>query len=294
MSSNNRWFGRRPSLFYPAMQDPLELQLELKLNELMEKEQNLKNREANLSQLEAGMEAQIRLINQQNLEIQNAEEALARREQVLESKTVQLNKKEKQLLEKEYQLNQREQAIQRTHEKTLRQAELAQSLDIRRQAMDEAVLRYRQERTNWENTVGSMPESNYRQNLENGMQSLVEHFGQTFQEMQALRNQIRELDSTIRECDWDVIRALCELHRRLESLNTEEALREADYLTMILKKHYQLQPIDPVLGSPYSNNLHERLNRERGGQFVVRCFSKGWQSNGDVVSKALVDTADSI
>jgi hypothetical protein len=206
----------------------------------------------------------------------------------------ELQKKADRLGERESHLTEWDQAVKEAYEQAAAQEEQALQIERWTQALEESAERYRQERTNWENTVGAMPESDYRRNIEAGMQSLTEHFGNTFREMQELRNQIRELSGAIQDCDWAAVEQLCELHRRLELLATGEALREADFLGAILKKYYNLYPIEPDLGANYSETHHERLRREQGGQLVMRCYSKGWASNDMVVRRALVDTADAV
>lgn len=201
-------------------------------------------------------------------------QALKEKEQNLQTKAQKLQAKEQRLQEMEQLLEAEKRALQTWETELRRKAKL---LD---------------EKEATQNLPPQTSEACPWDHVEEDMKGIKGMFTKSHQQMQSLRDQIRALDETIRKCEWGAVEDLCEMHRRLESLNIEEARWEAEYLAMILKKHYQLQPIDPPLGSPYLDTCHERLSNEFTGEYVVRCFSKGWQKDGIVVSKALVGTAD--
>ena len=216
------------------------------------------------------------------------EQDLAQREESLNQRTEQLNLQESALARQAAELKQREEAL------ALREAALTQEEETRqtrqRQLLDEASARYRLEREQWEQTVGSKPDPQAAQQVGQGLLSLADQYKTSLTTMDSFLKEFRSLANTVRYGDRDTVAALCEFHRRLELIPREDFAREAAVLGAILRKFFQLEPIEPVLGSQLDWELCEPTDRTQG-EFVVRCLTKGWRRGDEILSRAVVITA---
>jgi len=216
------------------------------------------------------------------------EQDLAQREASLTQRTQQMKQREDALIRQATELKQREDALTLREDALTREEETRQSRQ--RQLLEEASNRYRREREQWEQTVGSKPDPTATQQVGQGLLSLAEQYKTSLTTMDIFLKEFRSLANTVRYGDRDGVAALCEFHRRLELIPREEFAREAAALAVILRKYYQLEPIEPVLGSRLDWRLCEPTDRTQG-EYVVRCLTKGWRRGDEIFTRAVVITA---
>lgn len=216
---------------------------------------------------------------------------------ILEERVGNLREAEARLRDWEQSLIRREQSLaaQRTDLETRRHQLTAMEDNLCRQqwACEDAARRLREEQQQWNKSVGAKAYPQTRMLLSRELTQVAALFREAICAVDEVKPHLRNMVRTVQLGDADTITALCQFHRRLELLPGEEFRREAAYLTGLLRKFFELDLIDPAPGSHFDEELHERAE-SNGGKHILCCVSRGWVSNDEIITKAVVRTGGEI
>lgn len=215
-------------------------------------------------------------------------------------------KKEREQLEKEKsaveiavnKIRNAERELQLRREKLEQDEQLKQSSCDERQAqlretLDQTAQRYRQERLLWENTMLGKPDPELSDQISENLLEVARQFKTVMDSFDSIRMVSREMVNAVQYGDRNAVQAMCEFHRRLELQQGDAFRQEAAYFAGILKKYYQLIPVEPALGSAFDPEEQERAEHNNG-RIVEACLSRGWRGKDGLITCAVVRTAESL
>ncbi|MBO7217351.1 MAG: hypothetical protein J6V50_01475 [Clostridia bacterium] len=241
-------------------------------------------------------------LGQLKLELKNREdsfiaqqEELELREKLLCERELNINLREKQLgeaiksreeafKEKEAELIAREEQLERK----IKENELISASRIAK--YKEATERYVAERRLWEETVNmkETPTANY----EEMFREIVESFKILRSSMDNTKDAIVDARDAVRSGFSEGILKLCTLYRDMYFTLDPRLKEMADNLGVILMSEFEVSPIEPMAGSEFSSELHERIDTTKRGDVIAFCRIRGWSLKGKTLLRAVVETTE--
>ena len=126
--------------------------------------------------------------------------------------------------------------------------------------------------------------------LHTDVDNLKDQFKEVYQQMQDARVSMQNLIHSVHHTYHDAIQRLCYLYR--EMCNDSQLDSYSDQLYWILTKGFEVESFEPEVGDIFDSTLHERVDYSEKGCLICRCIACGWQRNGELIMRAVVDTAE--
>ncbi len=165
--------------------------------------------------------------------------------------------------------------------------ESEKAIVARAERLEKAAERYAAERKLWEEVIKNNIEAPV--NYETEFREIREAYIMVCETLENTRKDLANARNAVCNSFNDGILELCKLYRDMCLSDDMHLKQKADDLSVILIKEFGAFPIDPVPGTEYCGELHEKLDFNQNGDVIASCCIRGWSYKDKVLMRAVVE-----